>query len=107
MEFGEGVEVALKRELREELGATVLESMFIGAAENLFDNAGTPYHELNLVFATRINDHSATSKEPGHLEFVWVPLAQLERENVLPKPLISAVISWLDGNKTFWVPFGP
>ena len=56
VEFAEGVEAALKRELNEELGAILLSTTFIGASEHLFDNAGTPYHELNVVFSARIED---------------------------------------------------
>lgn len=103
VEFKEGAEAALRRELQEELGVKTLSAKFIGAVENLFDNDGSPYHELNLVFAATIDDHSAESKEVGHLAFTWIPIAKLESENVLPKQLVAAVVKWMEDGQMFWV----
>ena len=102
VEFAEGVEAALKRELHEELGANLLSTTFIGASEHLFDNAGTPYHELNVVFSARIEDHHVVSKE-ANLTFTWMLINDLERENVLPKELVAAVVQWTKDGKTFWI----
>lgn len=106
VEFKEGIEAALRRELQEELGVRTLSATFIGGMENLFDNDGQPYHELNLVFSATIDDHSAESKEVGHIAFTWMPISQLISENVLPKQLVSAVVQWMKDGKTFWVGMG-
>lgn len=101
-EFTEGAEVALRRELQEELGVETQDTTFIGAVENLFDQDGKPYHELNLVFTTSIKELNVTSKE-HHIAFTWMPIADLERENVLPKQLVGAVAEWFKDGKMFWV----
>ncbi len=103
VEFTEDVVEGLRREMQEELGVKLLSAKFIGGVENLFDNDGSPYHELNVLFDATIDDHSAQSKEVGHIEFSWMLITDLERENVLPKKLIAAVVQWLQDGKTFWV----
>lgn len=103
VEFGEGVETALRRELQEELGAGVTTATFIGGVENFFDNDGQPYHELNLLFSVTIDTSNPHSAEVDYLAFSWMPVADLERENVLPKQLVAAVVQWLKDGQTFWV----
>lgn len=105
VEFAEDVVTALGRELKEELGVKLLDAKFIGGVENLFDNDGKLYHELNLVFSVTIDDMNPQSKE-DHIAFSWMPIADLERENVLPKPLVSAVVKWMNDGQTFWVGLG-
>lgn len=102
VEFKEGVVAALRRELMEELGVNAINASFIGGVENLFDQDGQPYHELNIFFTATIDNHSAESKEIGHLSFAWMPIANLERENILPKHLVTTVVQWLKDGKTFW-----
>lgn len=102
VEFTEGAEAALRRELEEELGVEIKNPKFIGAVENLFQQGGQPCHELNLVFTTTLHEPNATSKEK-HIAFTWLPIAELERANVLPKQLVKAVVQWLEDGQKFWV----
>ncbi|WP_223247027.1 tetratricopeptide repeat protein [Microbacterium oleivorans] len=51
VEPGETAEAAVRRELAEELGATVTESRLLGVVENIFDNEGRPGHEIAYLFA--------------------------------------------------------
>ncbi|WP_413353479.1 tetratricopeptide repeat protein [Microbacterium sp. 1P06AB] len=53
VEPGEGADAAVRRELAEELGASVTESRLLGVIENIFDNEGRPGHEIAYVFAVR------------------------------------------------------
>lgn len=50
---GERADAALRREIAEELGASVTEASLLGVIENIFDNEGRQGHEIAYVFAVR------------------------------------------------------
>lgn len=50
VEFGEYGHQALSRELREEIGAEIVNIQFIGLVENIFLYEGRPGHEIVLVY---------------------------------------------------------
>jgi ADP-ribose pyrophosphatase YjhB (NUDIX family) len=49
MDFGETAEEALRRELREELGAEVQNLRLLGVLESRFEYAGEQHHHLVLI----------------------------------------------------------
>lgn len=102
VEFKESAVETLKREFREELGVEMHEARFIGIAENVFSVKGIEAHEINLVFSVTIDEAPVESKEK-HIAFSWVDVHALERENILPKHLVSAVVLWLKNRKPFFV----
>lgn len=61
VEPGETAEAAVRRELAEELGATVTESRLLGVIENIFDNEGRPGHEIAYLFAVSSPELDALS----------------------------------------------
>ena len=63
VEFNEDSREALEREIKEETGAVITDTRFIGALENQFGQNGMEKHELNIVFEARI-----TSPEIKNLE---------------------------------------
>jgi len=134
MEFGEKAEIALLRELVEEIGVHASRLRLIGILENRFTQKGRKRHEINFVYHVTLptlrvrsvrNDtppfygvgyrfeqfthgsnltagisngiHSAED----HIEFVWIPLARLGKERVLPKPLHRLVMKWMEDKKFF------
>ena len=50
VEFGETGAQAVRREIREELGAAVRDVCYLGTIENLFTFGGRPHHEVVLVY---------------------------------------------------------
>jgi ADP-ribose pyrophosphatase YjhB (NUDIX family) len=58
VEFGERAAAALRREIAEELGATIEEPRLLGVLENLFQYAGRPHHEIVFVFDAKFGDAS-------------------------------------------------
>jgi len=50
IEFGEGAEDAVRRELKEEINVEVGEVHFLGALENIFSFYGKSYHEIVMVY---------------------------------------------------------
>jgi ADP-ribose pyrophosphatase YjhB (NUDIX family) len=58
VEFGERAEIALRREISEELGGTIEEPRLLGVLENVFEYDGRPRHEIVFVFDARFSDPS-------------------------------------------------
>jgi 8-oxo-dGTP pyrophosphatase MutT (NUDIX family) len=64
VEPGEPIEVALARELGEELGTEATIVGFVGAVEHGYVAAGATHHELNLVFEVEIADADRSARRP-------------------------------------------
>lgn len=83
IEFGEQAAETVVRELREEIGAEMINPRYLGTLENLFTYNGKPGHEIVLVFAGELTDPALYEQETwvghedGGEEFtvVWKPLA--------------------------------
>ena len=88
VEPGETPEDAVVRELREELdvGATITERW--GELENRWDR----HHEINHVFAVRIDAADPVSQEP-HLAAGWHRLEDLADTDVRPRQLADLVLA--------------
>jgi 8-oxo-dGTP pyrophosphatase MutT (NUDIX family) len=56
IEFGERAEDALKREIREELGAEIDIWLFRGSFENIFVCDGIKGHEIVLIYEAKFRD---------------------------------------------------
>jgi 8-oxo-dGTP pyrophosphatase MutT (NUDIX family) len=95
VDFGEPAASALEREMMEELAAPLRASEFLGACEAVFhqtSRAGKTrlHHEVSLLFrlepsdsASPIDPKSFVSQE-AHLEFIWLPLDQIQAQPLLP-----------------------
>ena len=108
VDFGERAEVALVRELKEELEIVVKKLSFIGIIENIYierrdkhkEHRGK-HHEINLVFnvsAEKVKDKSLED----HIDFVFLNNKEFKKEKVLPLALQKNVIRWLKNKKIFW-----
>ncbi len=100
VESGEDAVTAIRREVREEMGLHAIPSRFLGAAENRFLQKGIEVSELNLVFAVDIEgvcvDIPPRGLE-GHIDFLWHPLADVEKSGLRPPALARRLQGWLDG----------
>lgn len=63
IEFGERADDAVRREIREELGAELAETRLLGVLENLFVYEGRPGHEIVFVFLGRLADASLYARD--------------------------------------------
>jgi len=80
VDFGESVEEALKREVKEEIGVEVQIEKFIGYTEQILENGNT--HWFLLHFLCRIGE-DAKIMEPEKIEKVeWFPVNNIP-ENVV------------------------
>lgn len=104
VEPGEPVEPALLRELDEELAAAATVTGFVGVVEHGYtEDDGSVHHEINLVFWTTLVDSDVASQE-DHLEFAWLPLADLPGHDLRPGALKDAIVDGLD-SAPFWRPW--
>lgn len=63
IEFGETAAMALRRELREELGTELHDVTHIGVLESLFHGFGRDGHEIVFVFGARLADPSLYERD--------------------------------------------
>lgn len=82
IEFGERGEDAVRRELREEIGASTDHAELVGVLENIFEYAGELGHELVLLYEVALPEEEYTEErfegvqEDGEpIACVWMPLA--------------------------------
>ncbi|MCM2324275.1 MAG: NUDIX hydrolase [Oligoflexia bacterium] len=78
--FGEDSKSALKRELREELGAEVEVGRLLWVVENFFEYEGRPWHEVGLYYEIRLVGASETLY--GKAEFEGVESSFKEGESL-------------------------
>ena len=83
IEFGERGSDAVVREIREELGAQVVEPAYLGTVENIFTYLGATGHELVRVYSVRFADPRPYERgtfdcvEANGVRFtcIWKPIA--------------------------------
>ena len=98
VDFGETSEQALRREIREELGAEIANPRLLGVLENIFTIDDNERHEIVFVYDAEFADarwescveiavNEAACVTPAR----WVPIASLGDEGipVYPRDLIS------------------
>ena len=85
IEFGERAEDALRRELREEIGAEIEDVRLMSVIENQFELEGTPRHEIVFVFEACFMDRKLHETEKVSMdddawggEASWEPLSRFE-----------------------------
>lgn len=102
IEFSETMKQALERELREEIGAKVTETDFIGSIENIFHQNGELQHEVSFIFHADIHQNDIVSKEP-HINFYWMDYDEFIDSKIAPPVLKDAIIKWTAEKKPFFI----
>jgi 8-oxo-dGTP pyrophosphatase MutT (NUDIX family) len=95
VEFGDTVEQTLKKEIKEEYCADVLEYTFLGYRDLHREQNGRKTHWLTLDFVVLIDPEQAKNGEPHKFdEIAWFRL------NDLPSPIHSGLPALLEKHKT-------
>ena len=96
MRFGETSEEAVRREVREELGAEVVDLRRLEVLENRFTHDGDPFHAVMFVYEGNFADPSMYERDsfPGeaHGEWEtagWRDLAGFDEEPLFPEGLLE------------------
>jgi ADP-ribose pyrophosphatase YjhB (NUDIX family) len=63
VEFGETTEMAIKREIHEEIGLEATDLKLLGILENIFTHEGKQGHEIVYVYDGRFTDTSVYGRE--------------------------------------------
>jgi 8-oxo-dGTP pyrophosphatase MutT (NUDIX family) len=92
IEFGELSTDTIRRELREEIDAQVVQLRFLGALENIFTYNNQKGHEIVLVYDGQFSDLTLYSKtiitgsERDQIPFkaLWMSLAEFEKTDGFP-----------------------
>lgn len=94
IEFGEEARATLIRELKEELNVTAIKIDFIGTVENIFEQDGQRFHEINFAFEVKLKEYLDKSLE-NHINFFWIDLEKIKQEKILPVVLKEKIIDRL------------
>jgi ADP-ribose pyrophosphatase YjhB (NUDIX family) len=85
IEFGERSDVAVRRELLEEIGAELEELSLLTIFENLFEFEGEAWHEIVFVYEASLADPSlydrrsfVVKEETGTLPGIWRRLSEFD-----------------------------
>ena len=102
LEYGERIDKALAREIKEELNTKVEKFSFIGVVDNIFTGDGDKHHEINFVFKTKIKKVYTLSQE-NHIDFVLIDKKEFSKQKIFPIALKKQLLKWFKDKKTFWV----
>lgn len=89
-----------KRELEEEIGAEIEVKNCIAVIENFFDAKGLKQHEVQFVYLAEFKDpkmyeretfEPAEERKKGKLEFMFIPIDDLEKYDLKPSCLIDVI----------------
>lgn len=105
IEFGERSDQAVRREMKEELGAELLNEKLIGVLENIFVYEGKPGHEIVFVFQadfadrTLYNRELSMGREDNGAQFpaMWKPLEEFASGRAILYPEGLAELIWEAG----------
>lgn len=76
---------------------------FLGILENIWDNNGRPYHEMDIVFRAAIDSvdvNNPPKGKEGDIEFHWCKIEDMDSLNILPKSFVKLVPQWLHRSKS-------
>lgn len=92
VEFGESLEERLRRELDEEVGATVASLRYLFFVENRFAHREGLVHLHEHFFGVELTSYEISSREPKLIQN-WLPLRQLESFDLRPHVVRDAIVN--------------
>lgn len=96
---GEDSIMALKREIKEEMGEDVEYVRPVAIVENIFTEEGKKYHEILIIHELKFMDNNAYKKEitpieppkKDKLEFLWFDIQKENEYGFVPKKLFNTL----------------
>ena len=110
-EIGEDSLMAVKRELKEETGIDCKNEKLFAVIENLYSHKQKKFHELGFYYIVepetplQANDFVVNEIDKGvpkRLEYIWVDLEQLKKEDFRPK-ILKECFKNLDGKLKHYI----
>jgi ADP-ribose pyrophosphatase YjhB (NUDIX family) len=102
IEFGERGRDTVAREIREEIGADLVDIRYLGTLENIHQYLGRPGHEIVRIYEARLSDASLSERDliegaeedGAPLRCMWKAMADFERGDPLyPEGLLDLLRS--------------
>ena len=102
IEFGERGHETVAREIREEIGAELVDVRYLGTLENIHQYLGRPGHEIVRIYEARLADSSfyqrdlieGAEESGAPLHCMWKPIADFDRgEPLYPDGLLDLLRS--------------
>lgn len=93
VELGETSDVAILREMKEELGKAFIIDKYCGIIENFFTKKNEKIHELSIYYllATKdeikVEDYDSLENDKGNMirhSFRWIPLKEINNYDIRP-----------------------
>ena len=101
IENGESPEVALERELVEEIDRKTNKTKRIAEIKNTYNENNETIVETFYICLTALSDYENIKSKEDHLEFDWVPIDDLEEVDFKPKHVIKEILKNIEANKDF------
>ncbi|MBU1130864.1 NUDIX domain-containing protein [Patescibacteria group bacterium] len=97
LEMGEGIKQALKREIREELGAEINNLKFLEFFENSFTHNNVYHHEINFLYQVDLKTKKPKSIkcQEGHISIIWLEISELPTFKLLPGCIKKYLVQYL------------
>jgi 8-oxo-dGTP pyrophosphatase MutT (NUDIX family) len=100
LEFNDDLKKTLEREIMEEMGIVCIVGEYIGCVENQWQENGINNQEINHLFMINgINRRMEIKSREKHLEFYWIKIGDMEKENVLPFSIRKVIQNIYKNNK--------
>ena len=103
MEADESPETALEREIREEIGESILAIQKIGEFDNVFTEDTKTYDEHTYVYLTTLKNYEHIHGLEGHLSFEWIPLDRVMSLDFKPEEIKESMLKDIEKNRRFWI----
>jgi 8-oxo-dGTP pyrophosphatase MutT (NUDIX family) len=92
---GEGVEAALRREIRAETGLSARTLDFVGTVEHTYLDGDQPWLEVNLIFAADVPRFAQIGSRQEDIDVSAVPVGALRGLEFHPSHLGEVVLDWI------------
>jgi 8-oxo-dGTP pyrophosphatase MutT (NUDIX family) len=104
LEFNENLKETLTREIMEEMGIKCIAGEYIGCIENQWIENDVVNQEINHIFIINgIDKQTKIESKENHLDFYWIKINDMEKENLLPKSMKEIVKSIYKDNKINYI----
>jgi ADP-ribose pyrophosphatase YjhB (NUDIX family) len=98
LEFMDDLEKTLKREIFEEMGLECEVSDYIGCVECIWEENNIYHQEIDHIFQINgINEQTLIKSKEKHIEFYWINIEDMEKENFLPISVRKIIMNKYNG----------
>ena len=92
----ESAEDAIRREIREEIGAEVETIQYFDSFPNIYPYSGFNVHTLDIVFTCSLKKNSILTPNDDVSEIIFIPFDEIKPEEIKLSSIRKAVEKWLN-----------